>query len=330
VEKFSAFGLPTHRCTMRNRFDPTVVFKLARLLKSEKIDVLHTHGYKSDIIGIAAARLAGIPALSTPHGFDNSKDRKLQFFMQMGCKALKYFDCVAPLSEQLEKDIRSFGVQETKIRTIMNGVDLTEIADDAKGSVPPTQNRTATITYVGQLIERKNVADLVSAFGLLCRERDNVRLVLVGDGPLKPTLMKQAAEENCEDRVQFAGYRKDRLKYIKESTIFSMTSSLEGIPRCMMEAMAIGVPVVAYSIPGVTNLVLHEKTGLLVNFGDKEALKNAWLQLLDNPERASRFGADGKERIEKCFSAQRMATEYTQLYSALKAQKRKGRAADVA
>jgi glycosyltransferase involved in cell wall biosynthesis len=98
----------------------------------------------------------------------------------------------------------------------------------------------------------------------------------------------------------------------------------------MMEAMAIGVPVVAYSIPGVTNLVLHEKTGLLVNFGDKEALKNAWLQLLDNPERASRFGADGKERIEKCFSAQRMATEYTQLYSALKAQKRKGRAADVA
>jgi glycosyltransferase involved in cell wall biosynthesis len=96
--------------------------------------------------------------------------------------------------------------------------------------------------------------------------------------------------------------------------LFAMSSSLEGIPRCMMEAMAMGIPVAAYNIPGVDRLVEHGKTGLLASFGDTTELKQCWERLLfDEPFRES-ITHGAREHIHASFSAQRMAREYTSLY----------------
>ncbi|MFC6684914.1 glycosyltransferase [Marinobacter koreensis] len=101
-----------HRIRMNGRFDLRAIHRLARTLKEREIDVVHTHGYKSDIIGLIAARSAGIKCVSTPHGFSGKVGLKLATFIRIGTWVLKFFDAVAPLSEELVADMRRFQVPE--------------------------------------------------------------------------------------------------------------------------------------------------------------------------------------------------------------------------
>lgn len=314
--KFSNLNLKAHKIKMKGRFDPKVFLKLFRLIKQKNIDIIHTHGYKSDIIGFIAARLAGIKCVATPHGFENIKDFKLQMFISLGCFVLKHFDRVAPLSEELESDMHRLKVNSNKIRMIKNGVDLHEIESEREKTTQPLYKNAdeKIIGYVGQIAYRKNISDLIKTFDLLYNEHKNIRLLLVGDGPMRKELEKMASTLKSSAKIKFLGYRPDRLTIMKEFDLFSMTSYLEGIPRCMMEAMSMQIPVAAYEIPGVDKLIINEKTGLMAEFGQVENLKKCWEQLLFDNEFASKIAINGRMHIVQYFSAKRMADEYTQLY----------------
>jgi glycosyltransferase involved in cell wall biosynthesis len=318
--RFKALGLNAHQIKMNGRFDPRVILKQFRLIKQNKIDIIHTHGYKSDILGILVAKLTGIKAVSTPHGFENVKDIKLQLFISLGCISLRLFDRVVPLSEELHSGIKKIGVNTNKIRLILNGVDLEEIEWERKRKWSSTYYKNTherRIVYVGQIAFRKNISDLIKTFDILYKEQKNIRLIIIGDGPDKNKLEQEAASLSSGHRIDFLGYRDDRLRLLKEMHLFVMTSSLEGIPRCMMEAMAMELPVAAYRIPGVDKLVIQGKTGLMVDFGDIVGLKKCWEKLLFDKEYAKQIARNGREYILKNYSAKRMAEEYTSLYSEL-------------
>ena len=318
-ERFGKLGLNADKIRMKGKFDFRAIAKLKALVQHEQIDVLHTHGYKSDILGLLAARMADIRVLSTPHGFENVKDLKLQAFIKVGNLALRHFDRVAPLSKRLVEDMARIRVPEHKIRFIRNGVDLQEVNQELQRPFEPglRSEEKKSIGYVGQLSHRKNLGDMIDAFALFCRDHDNVRLLLVGDGPERIELQQKANTLECGDRIEFLGYRSDRLRVVKEMDLFCMTSSLEGIPRSLMEAMAMRVPVVAYEIPGVDKLILDGQTGLLAPFGDKAALKNCWERLLGDGQLSKTLAKNGRNHVEKNFSAERMAAEYAQLYREL-------------
>ncbi|MFP4389694.1 MAG: glycosyltransferase family 4 protein [Desulfococcaceae bacterium] len=313
---FAPLGHGTHVVSMRHRFDLRGVRALVRIVRREGIDLIHTHGYKSDIMGLIAARVAGIRALATPHGFENSREWKLRLFIGLGCASLLFFDRVAPLSNELRQDMVRLGVPRSRIRQIDNGVDLAELAESGppeKTSVFPPDGRKR-IGFVGNLIERKNLDAMIDAFDRLWRRDPNVELVLVGDGPLRRRLESTALARPSGTHVRFMGYRKDRLRVVQALDIFTMTSALEGIPRCMMEAMGLRVPVVAFDIPGVDRLVLPGRTGRLVPFGDAGALAEAWAETLADPSRAKAMAATAHDQIVRRFSASRMAREYQDLY----------------
>jgi glycosyltransferase involved in cell wall biosynthesis len=315
-QRYNRMGLAGYKIKMQGRFDPRVIGRLCRLIKDEKIDIIHTHGYKSDILGLIAARITGIKALATPHGFENVKDLKLQMFMRLGCFSFHYFDRVAPLSEELQFDIRKMRVANDKIRLILNGVDLAEVEAVQRADTEPlfTTNNEKIIGYVGQIAHRKNIIDMIRAFDLLCKKRNDIRLVLVGDGPMRKELEKFAASLDSSTKIEFWGYRTDRLHILKEMHLFCMTSSLEGIPRCMMEAMAMGIPVAAFDIPGVDRLIIHEKTGLMAPFGDVGGLMKCWDRLLSDEAFSESIATGGRKHVRDNFSAGRMAAEYAALY----------------
>jgi len=315
-ERFKQLGLGAHKVKMSGRFDPRAIAKLTALVRNEGIDVLHTHGYKADILGLLSAKMAGVKALATPHGFENANDLKLQTYIRLGCVALRHFDRVAPLSEGLLEDMARIRVPEQKTRFIRNGVDLQEVDLEMKRSVAPGIRSAdeRVIGYVGQLSHRKNLGSMIDAFDLLCRDHENVRLLLVGDGPKRIELQNKADTLKCGDRIEFLGYRSDRLQVVKEMDLFCMTSSLEGVPRCLMEAMAMRVPVTAFEIPGIEGLIVNGKTGLLAPFGDLHALRDCWERLLLDGHLARTLAKNGRIHIERDFSASRMADEYTQLF----------------
>lgn len=315
-KRYRELGLVAHQVKVDGRFDPRAIMKLVSLLREEKIDIIHTHGYKSDIIGLLAARIAKVKIIATPHGFENTRDLKLQLFIKLGCLALRHCDRVAPLSDDLMADMRRIKVKEDRVRLIINGVDLDETQSALTESTLPLffDAGEKKIGYVGQMAHRKNVGDMIRAFDLLFRDHSNIRLILIGDGPMRRELEDMASSLPSAKSIEFLGYRSDRLRLVKELDLFSMTSTLEGIPRCMMEAMSMGIPVVAFRIPGVDKLIIHGETGLMTDFGDVKGLKECWERLLFDQEFSRRMGRNGRQFILNNFSAQRMALEYTEMF----------------
>lgn len=308
-----------HYLDMSGRFDFRVVSQLCEVVKQRQIEVIHTHGYKSDIIGLLAAKRAGIRCISTPHGFSGKTGLKLGAFIRIGTHMLRYFDAVAPLSEELMADMRRLGVAAPKTHFIRNGVDLTEIdavLAELEGARPPVSSHKA-IGFIGQLIPRKGLSDLLQVFDQLYREDRQLALQLVGDGHQRSELEQQAASSPSASAVEFLGFREDRLNLLSQFSLFVMTSSLEGIPRCMMEAMAVGTPVVAYDIPGVDQLIVHGETGMLAPLGDRDALAHCCRQVLDDPALAMRLTANARKLIDERYSAARMAGEYEVLFAHL-------------
>ena len=316
VKQYKSQCGDTFEIPMSGRFDISVINKLVALIKERNIHIIHTHGYKSDILGVIAAKKAGIQSIVTPHGFENADDFKLRAFIWLGCKSMKYATKVVPLSKQLCDDARKHGVKESNLVYVQNGVDLSEVEEQRllPKMVTSPEKR---IGFVGQMISRKNIFDILDIFDGLCQKHDNLKLILLGDGEQRQELEQYCQQLTYKDKVEFLGFRDDRLELLQSFDLFVMTSSLEGIPRCLMEATAMGVPVAAYDIAGIDQLIEHEKSGLLANLGDKATLSSYWEKLLFDPEYAEEMTNNARDFVNKHYAAKRMADEYTELFTSM-------------
>ena len=317
VRQYRAAGMTVHEVPMTGRFDLGVVRRLVALIRAEGYQIIHTHGYKSDILGLVAARLAGIKIVATPHGFENADDWKLRAYIGLGNLFLKWCDVVAPLSEQLCRDVESIGVRKSKVHYIQNGVDLDEVdaqRQNAAGNAILAAKKAKRVGFVGQMISRKNIFDLLDIFDSLQKKHGNLELKLLGDGEQRPQLEAYARTLASAGAIEFLGFRNDRLDWLQSFDLFVMTSTLEGIPRCLMETMAMGVPVAAYNIPGIDQLLQHGVTGLMAPLGDKNALAAHWETLLFDPAQAQSISEAARSFVWDHFAGARMAREYKQLF----------------
>lgn len=312
VSEYKKLNLNTYTIDMKNKFDLGAVGRLVKLIHEQKIDIIHTHGYKSDIIGVLAAKRAKIKCIVTPHGFENAKDFKLRTFIWLGCQSMRFAHKVVPLSQQLMRDVLRMGVKPENTLYIQNGVDLSEVeAEPVPLRADPECKR---IGFVGQMISRKNIRDILDIFSELHKKHPNTALILLGDGDSRQALEIYSNTLECKDAIEFLGFRDDRLNLLKSFDLFVMTSTLEGIPRCLMEATAASIPVAAYNIPGIDQLINHEETGLLATLGDKETLLGYWEKLLFEPSYAREIAENAKQFVYDNYSAQRMAAEYSDLF----------------
>ena len=318
INEFDKLDGNIFQLPMSHRFDLKVVDKLVEVIKSNGIDIIHTHGYKSDILGLLAAKKAGIKIVITPHGFSNGIDYKLRLFIWLGCQSFRFADIVAPLSKALCDDVRGFGVKEDRLIYIQNGVDLSEVEEQKiKVSALKSIGNNKRIGFVGQMISRKNIKDILDIFESLAGKYPNITLSLLGDGESRAELEEYTKSLSHKDRIEFLGFRDDRLELLQSFDLFVMTSSLEGIPRCLMEATAMGIPVAAYDIAGIDQLIEHEKTGLLAPYGEKELLSSYWETLLFHQEKAEQLSNAACEYVNANYSGKRMASEYTTLFNDL-------------
>ncbi len=315
VDHYPRAAGETFQLPMRGRFDWRVVAGLCELIKRRDIDVIHTHGYKSDLLGLVAARKAGIKCISTPHGFGDKIGLKMKLFVKLGCFSFRFFDKVVPLSEKLYDDVVKMGVPAGRLLYIRNGVDLSEVDAVARAETRSDEKpEGGHIGFVGQMIPRKGIGDLLRIFDRLWSTDKSLQLSLLGDGESREQLQAFARTLPSAANINFLGFRADRLEMMQHFDLFAMTSSKEGIPRCLMEAVAMQIPVAAYDIPGIDQLVEHEKTALLAQPGDMDTLAEYWRKLLYDRPYARALAASGREFVQRKFSAARMAREYSDLF----------------
>ena len=293
-------------------FNPLLIFHLAKWLKENKIDIVHGHGYKSDFIGLLASRVCGCKIITTPHGWSNESDTKLRFYEKLDRFVFRFMDYVCPLSTGLMKSVE-YCVDPKKLKLIVNGVDIDEVSTQPvdKNSLKGCYN----IGYVGQLIERKNLDTLIKALHLLSKHGEKFKCSIIGNGNSMHSLKQLTCDLGLKDSVEFFGYREDAISIMKSFDVFVLPSQLEGIPRCVMEAMACKVPVVVSDIPGNRDLVVDGITGLLFSYGSESQLATALIRLASDSELRASLAQNANQLIIEKYSNKRMAAEYSHVYS---------------
>lgn len=310
-----ALGLTTMSVDAPGRFNLAAAALLRAYIRRHGIQVLHTHFYKTDVIGLLAVRGTTCRLVTTPHGWSTRAGLALSAYEALDRLIFRFFDAVVPLSPALHEELRPQA--GSRLRYIPNGVDIDEVdaaTDTAEEAAGWRERGEFVIGYIGQLISRKGIDTLLQAFAAL--PDGTARLVLVGEGPQRGEFEALAAQLGVISRVEFLGYRKDRIGLLRGFNAFVLPSLLEGIPRCLMEAMAARVPIIASDIPGCRELVEDGVTGLLFPPGDVPALSSA-MERLRNGNVAPRLAASARTRVVKDFSAAAMARAYTGLYGEL-------------
>ncbi len=310
-------GFRTHIIDALGKYNFTAVRKLRRYIIDNEVDILHTHGYKMDIAGLLATRGTRCRLITTPHGWSTKAGFALRIYEGIDRAIFPFFDAVVPLSETIADELRWLPGLASKLRVIRNAVDIAEIdrvSDLATEVAAWKSENRFVIGYVGQLIVRKGLTTLLEAFAKL--DVANKQLALVGDGPQRHELEALARQLGIGDSVRFFGFRDDRLAIMKGFDLFVLPSRLEGIPRCLMEAMAAGVCVVASDIPGCADLIRDGETGLLFELDHVDALLRAIGRLRDERER-ERLRSNARTFVLDEYSAAAMGRKYQQLYRQL-------------
>lgn len=313
-----AAGIATAEFKAPGKLSSGAIGQLRRFIADEGVEILHTHGYKTDLIGRLATIGTGCLHVGTPHGWSTGAGFKLQCYEFIDRLIFPFMDAVVPLSRDLYAGLEKWPGVKRKLRLIPNGVDLAEIdalpaASGASGGDAETQ--CLTIGYIGQLIPRKGLATLIEAFAGL--EVPEKRLILVGDGPQRIELEELARRSTAADSIRFLGFRLDRIELLKQFDIFVLPSTLEGIPRCLMEAMGAGIPVVASNIPGTNDLVEDGRNGLLFEAGDAAGLARLLAKVAGDAELRKKLSAAARRHVVRYYSAEAMARQYAKLYTSL-------------
>jgi glycosyltransferase involved in cell wall biosynthesis len=311
LDEAEALGVRCHRIDAHGKLSLSAIATLRQMIRDEGITIVQSHGYKADLIALLAVRGTKARTLATPHGWSHDAGWKLRTYEALDRLSFRYFDYVAPLSEGLHAELAGKRALRDRLHLIPNGVDLVEV--DAPTEMPALlktlRKSGPVIGYVGQLIARKDLTTLLHAFAKLPHR--NANLVLVGAGDAQQQLAETAQALGVADRTYFTGYREDRLAWMRGFDLFVLPSLVEGMPRCLMEAMALALPVIASDIAGNRDLIQHGDTGLLFAPGDAEQLAT----MIETGLGHADYGARARERIEEQHSAAIMARRYEQLFA---------------
>lgn len=297
-------------------FDPMALVRLRRMIKDEKIDILHTHNFAPLVYGIIPAKLAGIKTINTRHGRAPLSAHRLIWVLN---------DYTVAVSIDAHGELLKHNrLHPAKATVIYNGIELPDISSRMESLARARQRERLGLTVgslvigtVGRLAREKDHATLFSAFRKVLEANVNAELAIVGGGELESELKDLSRQLNIHTHTKFLGFREDALEIIKTFDVFVLSSRMEGISLTLLEAMAAGKPVVATAVGGNPEVVEEGKTGLLVSVSDAEQMAQAILRIAHDQNLAESFGTAGRKRVEEKFNLHDMVSDYCRIYNSL-------------
>ena len=319
---------------LRPHRDIAALVRLRAIVRRFRPDVVHTHTAKAGFVGRAAAITASgaRPALvHTFHGhvlegyFGPAKNR---LYRGLERRLARRTDRLVGVSEATVDDLVRLGIAPRELFEVMPlGLDLEPFArlDETAGRELRREHGIGpgevALGFVGRLVAIKRVDLLLRAFAR-AREQAaaSLRLLVVGDGELRPALERVAGELGVAGAVVFLGYRRDLQAVAAATDVAVLSSANEGTPVSLIEAAAAARPAVATRVGGVGDVVTPE-TGILVEPGDEEALAAAIVDLAGDEDRRRRLGEAAREHALARYSVERLVTDVDALYDRLRTQR---------
>jgi len=297
--------------------DPTLIYKMWKLFRKEKTQIVQTHGWGTMVEGAMASWLAGVPfSLHAERG--TIETRPVNLMCQNLCWRMA--DKVLCVSEEHKKQLtQKVKFPQSRIISIPNGVDTDRFAPRPENKALYRQKyglpmNCFCIGTVGNLRPVKNQALLIRASQRLIQRDNNIHLVLTGDGNLKGQLVQLTEELKIKGHVHFLGAQKEIPEILNALDVFVLSSLNEGMPNAVLEAMACGLPVVGTRVGGIPEVINSDRVGVLVSSDNPEELCLVLSRLKEDKENREQLSRESRKRIVEEYSLRRMIQAYQNLY----------------
>lgn len=319
ADSLRASGIEVVEQNITSYYNPLNILRLAKLFRDAKPDIIHTHTYYTNTIGRLAAIPARVPVVITHvHGVYfhyNKRNLFIERFLS------RFTDRIITCSDAV-KDfvVKDEGIRLEKVTTVHNGIETGRFARSVdrravRASLGITDLDARVIVTVASFNPRKRHTDILDAACELEADHPDIKLLFVGDGPLRKDLEDKARRLGLKDRVIFAGVRGDVPEILAASDIFVLPSNIEGFGLAAIEAMASGLPVIATAAGGFLEIVKNGVSGLLVPMNDPVSLARAMNSILDDKNKAKRMGEEGR-KLSAGFSLEAMMEKIEAVYDA--------------
>jgi len=312
-------GLNLRLLRQRRAFDPHLVAQARHLIREHDVNLIQTHGYKSNSIGFVLRLLCRLPWIGFAHGYidDNSRNR---LYNRIDRLVLRGADRVVAVSGSMKALLVRHGVAAHRIRVVHNAVD----PKDAVPATPSAEIRRQcglrpehkVIGVIGRLSPEKGQAIFLRALEKVLQSAPGVRALIVGDGQDRPMLEALCRERGLSDHVAFLGHQERIADYYQVLDLLVLPSLSEGLPNTVLEAMSFGIPVIATAVGGVREII-EDGNGVVVEPGDPEALADRMIELLGDDALRRMIGLKGKESLYPRFAAEGRARSIVGLYEEL-------------
>ena len=292
-------------------------------LLAHRPDLIYVSMLKHDAyVAVGVGQMLGIPVVLRPEGAGETGDLAWQKWGRFGRRIgnrCKRADAFVAISPAIHAELAAGGYDEAKIHDLPNGVPVPEVPWGTGVSVP---NPYLRVAFVGRLASEKNLATLIDAWPIVLDRIPGARLLLIGDGPERPALEARAAGLGLsESHITFEGACADPMSLLRACGLFVLPSREEGMSIALLEAMALGIPIVASDIPGNRRLITDGIHGRLAPPGDAMALACAILAQAAAPETALKMAGETRRRVIEHYSIEAVARRHMTLFEGLVRQK---------
>jgi glycosyltransferase involved in cell wall biosynthesis len=320
-EKFKSLGGKIFNLDVPKKTynEPREMIALYRFLKQYRPQIVQTHVLKANLYGTIAAKMAGVPVIigtemtlkdTAPSTLRRLRDKLVQPIVG---GVVRRCDTFMVTSEFIKQEWYH-QKYDCKYKVIYPPFNLEKYDAAMQSPLPVEEHKGPTIGFVGRLSEEKGIQWLLKAMVKIKKEIPDVRLLIVGTGPMEKELRELCENLEMNSAVQFAGYRQNVFEVLRQLDVFVIPSRSEGCPIVVLEAMAMGLPVVASHVGGNPELVRDGETGYLVPFNHLDGLAGAVVSLLRNREQAEMMGEKGKELAFTKFHPLNFVRQLQDLY----------------
>jgi glycosyltransferase involved in cell wall biosynthesis len=296
-------GLSFYISDMFFKFDILSILKIAHFVKKHKIDIIHTHLSKANVIGALAGRISNIKSVSTAHGIN----KKGQYI---------YSDKVICVSKAVVQNLASQGVKEDRLCLIYGGIDINKFnSEDYIKRDILNNDIDLNIGMVSRLSREKGVNYFIEAAAYILENIQNIKFFIAGIGELKEKLIEQSKKLGIDSRVYFVGFVEEKLaSFLNELDILIFPSIKEGLGLSLLEAMAMKKCVIVSKAGGMPEVVEDEKNGFIVDIGNVMAIKDTVIKLNNDRELITAIGEEAKKTVINNFTLDLMTDNIEKLF----------------
>lgn len=320
AEPIQQAGIPVTMLGKRLKGDPRALWRLKALIQEQRPDIVHSWLFAANAYARLAVSGKQRPKVVVSERCVDSWKSRWQLWLDR--RLISRTDAMVANSRSVADFYEQQGVPRALMHVIPNGIAVSSAAPLDRQSLLQELQLPADaklVACVGRLAKQKCVGDLLWGFQVLRQADPRAYLLVIGDGPERDNLIERAGQLECSDHVRFLGHREDADRILPLIDVYWLASAFEGMSNSLMEAMSLGLPVIATDIPPNRELITHGRHGYLVNPRDGVGFAQYTVKLFEDPALANQLSSAAKARMTEEFNIERMVESYVELYRRLTA-----------